>query len=309
MPIRKEDEMGVSEYTPSKLKDFETILTTHMVVTSAVINKYPYLRREYLYIDATAGKGLYPDITGNNQLRGSPLIFADNITLLKTPYSAYFINEHQYHLESLSDCLPTDFHCRHLPGSYEQVIIGLLSSRDRYQMGLVYIDSNHVVPPDIKVMSWISKYRPKMEILCYIGANALKRRGKDTLFDYIKGKDTWFIRKSVSGWQYTFLLGTNSHDLFKDKFKSIGMYQITSKLGAEYLQKMAYTEPERKQLWQLPLITEPTQNISGTLNSLRSESKSLTVPMALVNVVISDPQLNRTTLDTQSGEHSTFPKI
>lgn len=249
MPIK--NGVGQSQYTLIKLTHLQQIMDTHIAITSAVINNNPYWNQQYLYIDATAGPGYYQ---GDTQLyKGSPLIFAESIKKTNIPYVAYLIEQDANHLQTLSSNIPDGFQCNLRHGCYEEIILDITNHKDNNQLGLLYIDPNNVMP-NIDIIKHVSEYRPKMEILVYLSAAALKRTNKQ-LINYIQsGKTSWLIRQSFGKWQYTFLLGTNSPDnIFHSKFESIEMFSLDTAKGKERFMRMQYTKKQREQLYQLPL--------------------------------------------------------
>ncbi len=267
MPIK--NGIGQSQYTPIKLTHLRQIMETHIAITSAVINKNTYWNKQYLYIDATAGPGYYP---GDAELhKGSPMIFAESIENNKMPYEAYFIEQDTNHLKTLISHIPANFQCNPRHGCYEDIIPVITNQEDKKQLGLLYIDPNNVMP-DINTIKHVSEYRPKMEILVYLAAAALKRTDKQ-LVNYIEsGKKSWLIRKSFGKWQYTFLLGTNSPDrIFHNKFESIDMFSLDTAKGKERFERMQYTKKQRERLHQSEFdFAESTEKHMGFLDENQS---------------------------------------
>lgn len=247
MPIK--NGIGQSEYTPIKLAHFRQILETHIAITSAVIKKNKYWNQQYLYIDATAGPGYYPNYSQLH--KGSPLIFAECVGKRDLPYAACLIEEDANHLRTLMSNVPTGFQFDPHHGRYEDIIPIIMDHEDKYQLGLLYIDPNNVMP-NIDIIKHVSDNRPRMEILVYLSASALKRTNKH-LIDYIQsGKKSWLIRQGFGKWQYTFLLGTNSPDkIFRNKFETIEMFSVDTPKGQERFEHMQYTKKQREKLHQL----------------------------------------------------------
>ena len=105
--------------------------------------------------------------------------------------------------------------------------------------------------PDFDILHYIAEMRPKMEILIYLPSTNVKRTYQYTekrLTDYIEsvGKKHWLIRKAIDWDQFkwTFLLGSNAPDLFKD-YKGIDFYRLESRQGQNILEKLNLTEKEQ----------------------------------------------------------------
>lgn len=256
MPI--ENGIGYGEFTGVKIEHLSKILAMHMAITQAVIKKHAsYYERKYRYVDLTAGRGSTPD--GN---LGSPIVFLHVINDPKSkfdlPFRADLIEREQQNIIELIKVVSAhplfsahqkDIHFH--SSEYERIIPQLFWSQNDTELGLVYVDPSGDLP-DIKTLAFISKLRPRMEILLYLSATNVKRQFQQTqklLADFLSatGKQHWLIRKPFKGdnHQWTFLLGSNS-DLFKP-YKSIRtyFYLLDSLEGQEVFEKMNLSQEQR----------------------------------------------------------------
>ncbi len=254
MPI--ENGVGYGEYTGVKVEHLGKILAMHLAITQAVIEKHAaYFDIEYRYIDLTAGQGSTPD--GN---LGSPLIFLDRASnpKFRIPFRVDLIEREPDNIAKLKG--KVDAHPSACSGNgrfffyanrYQDVIPALLLKQDDKELGLAYIDHSGDLP-DIDTLAYLSRMRPRMDVLLYLSATNVKRQFQQTgrkLADFLSatGKQYWLIRKPYSGdnHQWTFLLGSNS-DLFKPH-KSISryFYRLDSSEGQAVFEKLNLSQEQR----------------------------------------------------------------
>jgi len=291
MPIV--DDVGHSDYTVPKMEVLSKIFDMHFMITQAVIKKYSSFRRQYLYVDMTAGKGHVPysdivskvekvhalewfgkSLVHNGKLLGSPLVFLTVAESEKAQvsYRCDLIEANEENHQELEEAVKHHAHLNDWQdietkvflhnNKYEQVIPELFPLRDEKEFGLVFIDPTGN-KPDLQTLKHIAQMRPKMELLLYLAATNIKREFGYTnryLSDYMRemGKEYWLIKKPIKGdkFQWTFLLGSNS-DIFKD-YKKIDFLRLDSDEAQKFFPILELTAKQRQDLLQpkLPSIDD-----------------------------------------------------
>ena len=247
-----------------------------MRITQAVLRRHGYYRREYHYVDATAGPGQY-DAT-YRRVDGSPLVFARRALALGLRYQAYLIEEKEENALKLSAHVARCNGSMHLfQGHYERIIPNLLGERDDKRLGIVYVDPTTGLP-DIPTLRHVVEVRPRMEILLYLAATNVKRTG-ERLVDSIKaiGKDHWLIRKPArkDPHQWTFLLGSGA-PLFDEKYGDIDLHPMESPEGQKVLEVLNWTREEQAARLQPALpFTVPTVSTCAIPGISQSEKRPL----------------------------------
>lgn len=243
------DGVGRGRWTPVKLEHLRAIMSMHVRVTKAVLSKNPYYRQTYHFIDATAGPGKY-ELYGE-EVEGSPLLFLSVAEDQGLRYRADLIERKAANVDLLREQLPklrsgsAKIHCC----QYGLMITELLPSKDKAQLGLFFVDPSTGIP-DFDTVAYVSRVRPRMEVLTYLSATNLKRMNERTprlLSDRMAGiaKKRWLVRKPFQGdaHQWTFLLGSNT-DLFTE-YRKIDFYPLNSREAQEFFPKLNFTVKQR----------------------------------------------------------------
>jgi three-Cys-motif partner protein len=227
MPLEKG--VGFGPFTPLKLDHLRAIMAMHVSITKAVLSKHRFYVRAYHFIDATAGPGIY-EVYGK-EVQGSPLLFLSVAEEQQLRYKADLIEREPANADTLRERLPklqcgsVEIHCC----DYGVMIREMLSSKDRTQLGLFFVDPSTGIP-DFDTVAHVSRMRPRMEVLMYLSATNLKREHgitPQTLSDRIAG----------------ILLGSNT-DLFTN-YRRIGFYRSDSIEAQGFFPKLNLTVKQR----------------------------------------------------------------
>jgi len=250
MPI--EDNVGKSEYTARKQFEFDSIIRKHIAITQSVMKVWDkkgwqYVP-EYLYIDATAGPGVYQ--YNGHIITGSPLIFVKAIRDFKLKYRASCFEVKQDNYETLLQNINGDIH-RNVDvyhGNYEKLLPVVHRFPRSKQFGLLYIDPNSGIP-DVQTIKYVIDKYPLLEILIRYSATNLKRafydgRLSEVIDELIAlGKPNWLVggptRKDRHQW--SFLLGTKADVFTENKFESINLHPKDSDAARRYFDRLDLT--------------------------------------------------------------------
>lgn len=260
----KIDGVGYGDFTEKKLEHFSKILEMHFAITKAVISKNANIFKPYYhYVELTSGKGFTP--IGKP---GSPIIFFETAhkNFNDINFFADFIDCDKKNIRELIKSIDDlsqergwgqnncNFHCN----KYQEVIPSLFAEKST-EFGLIFVDHSGDLP-DISTIQFIADQRPKMEVLLYLSSTNIKRTVQYTGLRFINfinsiGKTHWLVRKPINHdrHKWTFILGSNAKNLFTD-YKSIGFYQIESKVGKSILERINFTEREQFEAKQPRLI-------------------------------------------------------
>lgn len=261
--------------TPVKCENFRNLLHLQLIATQGIRSKYSWAReRPYFYVDCNAGPGVYDqeglrDLRTSEVLKGSPLVFLEEIRKFGFSFRASFIEESQDMFDRLLSNLSTVAGYEFVTNDNENYqskdgavhlyrgsnadfadAIGLM----KWRIGTVYHDPNN--PPDFDLLRKISQNLPQTDLIVNINANGKKRKdgvlkkaGGDTtcLEDEIKnvGKTRRLITDTLTGkWQWLMMLATNADKDTIREWKSRGLIDADSEQGQNVIKRATYTIEE-----------------------------------------------------------------
>ncbi len=247
-----------SEHTQAKQLSFRKMIDLHMQITLNIVRKHSgWAKQSYRYFDLNAGPGIDP-ITGE---LGSPLIALEKANAIwKDDYEMDFFEIDPISYFKLRRAILSPnvrvFNCNN-----ELVDNFLPDGVDKTQYGLVYADPSAAPRLAIEPMGAICDRFPKVDAMFNIAATSIKRANSTKPPEEILrlddmrariNKKHWIIRKPISQFQWTILLGTNwlnYPDWEKNDFVS-----IHSDLGKEWLAICNLSERERQRAIQPTLF-------------------------------------------------------
>jgi three-Cys-motif partner protein len=261
--IPKTKGVGFSDATFDKQKILKELFIQHISIVNAIYQKKQYDDdNTYLYIDATAGAGkidLFKEGFTEYPLKldGSPLIFLEASSQITHDMTIqiYFIEQDKETVEKLRNNIPYKFHkeVNIICGKYEEVVFNILEKYDS-NYGLIYIDPNGL--PSLDFIKQLSNHRKMrvIDLLMNFNCTTLKRLRKSPkvsdafspeLIQLLTeiNKKYWYVTEPNGSWQFSFIYGSNSDCLSKNK--KTGLHSITSKEGKDILYDINYTKNER----------------------------------------------------------------
>ena len=258
--------VGKSKATPFKQKDFSLILSHHLKITQAILNKHkdkPWCDSTYWYYDINAGDAsevLTSPIIFINEISRSSLLYQFNCLMIEKNKEVY--NKLDENItEFIHDCLPLNLQ-RPLykniyieKGDHNKILESESKISDnRVRYGLLYHDPNGrpSFPPQEQTLTRFAKRFPQIDILINFNARSIKgpfysshtnhKKLNKRVSDYIKEfpKKYWIIRDTIpnDAWQWTQFFGTN-WDAFP-KFKQYNFWRLDSKQGEKIIHKLDY---------------------------------------------------------------------
>ena len=234
----KNNDMGVSEYTPIKEALFRQLLLRQINIVKAINHKYGE-NNIFNFYDINSGNGKYK-LQGKTY-NGSPLVLLKEVE----KYPGVPFNILLYELNT-SSCEKLQAHldqktyqnilnrgnvaCTILNADHNTIDSYFQKIDDVAQFGCIYNDPNG--NPNFDLLSKISKYpqNKKLDIFINCNTTSLKRTrraaenkrdgytksndpGLRSLEELLCGidKNYWIIKKpeAHTGWRWTFLIGTN----------------------------------------------------------------------------------------------------
>jgi len=225
--------LGSSDYTPTKQKIFNTVLSGHLAKCQAIIKKWEGTIKKpmvFNYIDLNAGSGIYEGVVG------SPIVFLEQIKDINNlKINAILVEKDIQCFSKLRDIISNDYGhvlIKHninisLVNGDNSMIVNYfnnLSCNDMDAYGLIYNDPNG--GPDFDLLRDVLalKINKKMDVLINCNTTSIKRvrcRFNDDGYAQQKyitleeslcqlNKKHWLIREdSKDGWNWSLMLGTN----------------------------------------------------------------------------------------------------
>lgn len=246
--------IGHSSQTPNKQVGLAAILRLHLSIVKAVLQKHPYYRREYIYVDANAGRGDNPD----EGVPGSPVIFLQAAQMSGLSYFGHFIDHDPGSTSTLATAVAFSNKHQIYTGDNRTFVPYVLSRYPRNSTyGLIYHDPNGI--PNYDMLAVASEMQPRMDILIRYAAMAEKRNGA-SLIDSLPRikKETWIVREIMPGdkWQWTFLFGSNYTSY--PEWHKYGFHRVDRNDGRKILLRICNTN-EQLAVIASPLFDSPSE--------------------------------------------------
>lgn len=239
-----------------KQNDFEAFAKMHTRICAGVIKKpRNNAHKCAFYIDLNAGSGYNEEAC----CEGSPIRFLRRAVGAGLPLEAYLLEKDTGRCRELTERLShfgqSDLiTSRVLCGDHRKtisIVKDRLASIPAEKYGLIYTDENGAGTP-FDLLRELAAQNPRLDILCSINANAIKRcRGAgldyEPLFRSLEsvGKKYCNIRKSFGNWQWTFAFLTDwsgSPDL-----QNMGFFDLRDERGQYIAKLLTYSEKEREE--------------------------------------------------------------
>lgn len=220
----------------------------------------------YVYVDLTAGPGVYPGKTGT--ITGSPLLAIENMVEEVEDWRAWLCERDPVSAQILESGLAMcgdqiTRRARVIPAGHEEaaerISVDLaLIGRSGQVLGLIYADPNGtLMNEEIETAVKLSKVAPKLDILLHLSATTIKRCrtvfGYPSLVERLKrvGKSKLLIREPDTSHQWTFCLLTDAPKL--PEWKARRFYDSASPQGAAILERLNLPTGERRSKGQFEL--------------------------------------------------------
>ena len=177
--MSKKDDVGYGKFTELKIEHLGKIFDMHLAITQAVLRKNPYYDPTYRYIDVTAGKGYIPEGT----TLGSPLVFIESsnsrhldMTCKVDLFECVEENHEELTVNFRNYSQKLGWDKRHQVqfhnDKYQTLLPKFLSTKKAKELGLLFVDHSGDLP-DFDTIKYVSKMRPRMEILIYLPARTI----------------------------------------------------------------------------------------------------------------------------------------
>jgi len=270
MPIY--DNIGQSEYTEMKHRQYRMILSVQMNIVRGAFNKYPQYKNRYLHFDINPGNG------GTLEEPGSPLIFRDEVTKHALPHQAYFIEINESNATDLTHELRYDDTAIVIHGDHSEILPEYINNPPvtnsrggtKWVYGSLFSDENGKQPPWELLRTFAYAY-PTIDIIVYVAATNIKRIRKQAevmgnenvpcLMEQLKTiPKNWIVRQPEGAHHWTFLIGSYEHF---PEFKKHGFVSVKSAEGQKVLHKLTYTKNELSGQLELPFYVPPTDPIAN----------------------------------------------
>jgi three-Cys-motif partner protein len=240
---------GQSRITPIKEAKFRALLQQHFAVVQKIHAKRGRQWYPYLYVDATAGQGVNPDVN----CPGSPWIFLEEVRRSGLDYRAHFIERDRERAGALRDLFGSDPLTTIHDEDNREALPRIVDQVRGVPFGMLYLDPNGMPDYDLIEKTYRSPSMRAVDLLIRYNSMAEIRARTANDWDVMLpdrleriGKSHWMVCRPESNdrWKWSFLFGLNT-DRVKP-YTTIGFHNFDSDEGARIAQTIGMTKAERR---------------------------------------------------------------